>query len=63
MIASGKLLIYKYLPEATIKKEIDKLDMEEFLQYVAMADYARKMAVDDLEAGLLKALSKILPDS
>lgn len=62
-MASGKLLIHMYLPEAMLDKNVDEMDMEEFLGMVAMADYARKMRTDDLEAGVLKALGRIMTGS
>lgn len=49
-----------YLPESMIDKNVDEMDMEEFLGMVAMADYARKMRTDDLETGVLKAISRII---
>lgn len=52
-----------YLPEAMLDKNVDEMDMEEFLGMVAMADYARKMRTDDLEAGVLKALGRIMTGS
>lgn len=51
-----------YLPESIADKNIEELDMDEFLRLVAMADYARRMRIADLETGLQNALGKILSD-
>ena len=38
-----------YLPESIADKNIEEMDMDEFLRLVAMADYARRMRIADLE--------------
>lgn len=62
MIDSGSMLIRMYLPESIADKNIEEMDMDEFLRLVAMADYARRMRIADLETGLQNALGKILSD-
>ena len=51
-----------YLPESIADKNIEEMDMDEFLRLVAMADYARRRRIADLETGLQNALGKILSD-
>lgn len=46
-----------------MQRSTEDMEMDEFLRQIAMAQHARGMRVEDIEMGVLKAISKILPES
>lgn len=53
----GKLLIYSYLPQQMVGEvALEEVDIEEFYKWVALAQYAREMRVNDMAEGVAKAL-------
>ncbi|NBH99870.1 hypothetical protein D7Y41_34965 [Anaerotruncus sp. 1XD22-93] len=53
----GKMLVYRYLPqEIRAGKNVEEMDLDEFLNYVAMAQSARDMWVNDIACGVHKAI-------
>lgn len=57
---NGELLIYSYLPQRLLPKDIGHLDVDEFLNLCAKALYIRSMRIDDMKAGTLQALDEVL---
>lgn len=49
-----------YLPDDLLNKDTRQMAMDEFMELVALAHYARNMRINDIEAGMLRAMEKIL---
>ena len=57
LVMMGKMLVYRYLPkELRAGKSVEEMEMEEFLYYVAMAQYTRDMWINDIACGVHKAI-------
>ena len=60
----GKMLIYGYLPMELIgMKTVEEMDLDEFFRYVAMAQRMRDMRVDEIAAGVAKALGAMIEET
>jgi len=50
----GRLLIYRYLPSSLVPEDFENVDFDEFFRFMAMAQVAREMAIEDIEVGVNK---------
>lgn len=55
-------MIYRYLPESMLPKDMKEIKMGDFYRLLAVARQARKMYQEDLERGILEAISKLFPE-
>ena len=50
----GRILIYQYLPKEMLPEDFENTDFDEFFRLIAMAQVAREMRIEDIEAGVNK---------
>lgn len=53
-------MICQYLPEALQPHSFEGMDFDLFFEYLAMAQEAREMQVQDIETGVINGIAKLM---
>lgn len=53
-------MIYSYLPKELLPENFEDLEIEEFLELLAAANYVRDLKIEDIKAAVMMGIDKAM---